>query len=108
MRDLVRVDISTTRHLGHGGCVCGSGEDDPGNLFSLYFIRKDKISITHCRQSKYDSCQEIWIGTPESSDTCKIKLPKFSASKCGTNLGRDGGREIIQLRPPYITRVIKA
>ena len=36
------VDVSTTRHLGHGGCVCGSGEDDQGNLFASSFLQKEK------------------------------------------------------------------
>ena len=71
-RDPIRVDISTTRNMGYGGHVCGSGEDDLGNLFSLSFLRKEKISPTHRRRSKYYAGQEIRIGTPELSDVSKI------------------------------------
>ena len=38
----IRVDISTTRNLGHGGCIFGSGEDDMGNLFVLSFFGQKK------------------------------------------------------------------
>ena len=51
-RDQIRVDISTTRHLGYGGRVCGSGKDDLGNLFASFFLRKNKTPLTHCRSSK--------------------------------------------------------
>ena len=40
------------------------------------------------------------IGTSESSDVIKLKVPKFSAGKCGTNAGRDGVRSILQRRTP--------
>ena len=40
--------------------------------------------------SKYDAVQEIRIGTPESSDSIKRKVPKFSVGKRKTNSGRDG------------------
>ena len=39
--------------------------------------------------SKYNAGQEIRIGTPESSDFKKLKVPKFSAGKRGNNSGRD-------------------
>ena len=51
-RNLIRVDISATRHLGHGGCICRSVEDALGNLFDLSFILKEKNPVTHCRSSK--------------------------------------------------------
>ena len=104
----IRMDISTTRRLGHGRCIFGSGKNDPGNLFASYFLQKYKIPLTHLRISKYYAGQEIRIGTPESSDVRKVKIPKFSAGKRGTNLGRDGGRCIIQLRPPSDNQVRKA
>ena len=40
--DPIIVDISTTRHLGHGERICVSGEDDQGNLFVSSFLWKDK------------------------------------------------------------------
>ena len=63
-RDPISVDISTTRHNGYGVCVCGSGEDDLVNLFASYFLRKEKIPLTHRKSSKYDISQEIHIGNP--------------------------------------------
>ena len=53
------------------GCVHGSGKDDLGNLFELYFFWKDKILLTHCRRAKYNFVPEIWTRTPESSDISK-------------------------------------
>ena len=41
--------------------------------------------------SKYDSSQEIRIGTRESSVVCKLEVPKFVVRKRGANLGCDGG-----------------
>ena len=38
----IRVDIPTTRHLVHGGRVCGSRENDLGNLLPRIFFRKTK------------------------------------------------------------------
>ena len=93
MRNPIIVDISRMRHLRHGGGgVCGSVEDALGKLVTSYFLCKEKIPITHRRRSKYDTGQEIRIVTPESSGVSKIKVPKFSAGKRGTNLGRDVGR----------------
>ena len=42
MHDPIGVDISTTRHLGHGGCVYGSGEDYPGGGMPRILSRKTK------------------------------------------------------------------
>ena len=89
-RNPIRVDISTTCHLGRGGCVFRSGEDAPGNLFASYFLRKEKPLI-HSRSSNNDAGQEIWIGTTESSNVSEGKIPKFSEGKCGANSGRGGG-----------------
>ena len=38
----IRMDISSTRHLGHMIFVRGSGEDDSRNLFVSSFLRKDE------------------------------------------------------------------
>ena len=54
-RDPIRVDISTTRHLGYGGRIFGSGVDDPGKKFASSFLRKDKIPLTHRRIYNYSS-----------------------------------------------------
>ena len=91
MRDPIIVDISTMRHLVYGGRICGSGEDDPGNLFASSFLRKEKITITHCRISKCAAGRESRIGDPDSSDTRKLEVSKFSVIKSGSNLGRGGG-----------------
>ena len=42
----LRVDISTTRHLGHRRRVSGSGENDSGNLFSSSFLQESKTLST--------------------------------------------------------------
>ena len=68
MNNPIRVDIYTTRHLGHRGCIHRSGEDTPGNIFASYYLWKEKTPLTHHRSSKYDTGQEIHIGTPEASD----------------------------------------
>ena len=73
------------RHLGHGGRVCRIGENDSGNLFALYFIRKDKNPLTHCRRSKYDAGQEIGTGTLESSDVSKGEIPNFPVGERRTD-----------------------
>ena len=66
------------------------------NLFASYFSQKDKIPLTHRMISKYDAGQEIWIGTPESSDISKGKSPKLSVGKRRTNSSLDGVRSILQ------------
>ena len=76
--DPIRVDIYVTRHLGHGVCVCRSGEDASGKLFSLSCIRLYKKPLTHHMVSNYDSGKEIWTGTPESSDFREEKKPRLS------------------------------
>ena len=83
------MDISSARHLGHRRLVCTSVEDDPRNLFSLYFIRKDKNSLPCHRSSKYDAGKEIRNGSSESSDISTIEVLKLHAGECRTVLGRD-------------------
>ena len=60
-------------------------QNDPGNFFASSFLRREKKPLTHYRSSKYDAGQKIKVETPESSDVRKRKVPKFSASKHGTN-----------------------
>ena len=96
----IRVDISTKHPLGHGVCVCGSGENNPGNLFALSVPQKDKNPLTHNRSSKYDAGQEIRTGTPESSDVIIGEVLKTLSGERRTNTGCDGRRGIIQCRPP--------
>ena len=79
-----------------GGCIRRSGEDDLGNLFVFYFLRKDKNPLTHSRSSKYDANKYVWNGTPESSDVREVEVPKLSEGKRGTNLDHYGRRSIIQ------------
>ena len=62
----IRVNISTTRHLGNGGCVCGSGENDSGNLFASSFPRKDENSLTHSRNSNNNAALGGQTWPPES------------------------------------------
>ena len=64
----------------------------------LFFRYKNPL--THRRSSKYNSGQESRIGTPESSDISKIKVPKFPESKRGDDLGSDGRRSVLQRGPP--------
>ena len=90
-RDPIRVDISATHHLGHGGCGCGGGEYALGKKIVSSFVQKYKNTLTHCRIFKYYSGQEIRTGAPESSDSSKGKMPQFSDGKCRTNSGREGG-----------------
>ena len=60
----IRVYIPTTCHEEHGIRVCGSGEDSSGKRFDSHFLQKIKISLSHCKHSKYNSSQEIWSGLP--------------------------------------------
>ena len=57
MRNPIRVDISTTRHLWHERYIWRSGKYGPGNLFALYLLQKYKIPLTHSRSSKYNAYQ---------------------------------------------------
>ena len=75
------MDISTTRHLGYGRCVRGSGENDSGNLFASSFLQKDEKLLTHRRNSKYDADQGGSTGPHESSDVSSGEIPKLSAGK---------------------------
>ena len=81
----IKVDIYTTHHLGHGGCVHGSGENDLGNLFASSFPHKDKKPLTHRRNYKYDSNQGVWTGPPEPSDVSEGEIPKLSVGNHGTD-----------------------
>ena len=72
----IRVDISTTRHLGHMGRVRRSGENNSVNHFASSFLRKDENPLTHSRISKYDASQQIRTVTSESSDVIKGEIPK--------------------------------
>ena len=38
-------------HLVNRGRICGSREDGPANVSALFFLQKDKISLTHRRTS---------------------------------------------------------
>ena len=84
------MDISSTRHLGHRRLVRGSGEGDLGNLFASYFLRKDENPLSCSRSSKYDSGQEIRIGTPESSDVRSREVFKLHTREHRTGSGREG------------------
>ena len=99
----MRVDICVTRQLGHRGCIHRSGECYPGKRFTLYFFPKDKNSLTHRRISKYNSDQDIWTDTTESSEVRKGERPKLSSGKQGTDLGHNGGRGILLQGPPTYT-----
>ena len=81
----IRVDISTLRHLGHGRCIRGGGENDSGNLFSFSFLRKDKNPLTHLRNSKYDDDQGGQTWPHESSDISEGEISKLPAGKHGTD-----------------------
>ena len=78
----------------------GSGEDDLRNLFASYFLWKDENHPPRHRSSKYDSRQEIRTGTPEFSDVCTGEVLNLHARYRRTDTGRDGGRGILQFRPP--------
>ena len=71
-----------------------------GKPFCLIFSLEGQIPLTHRRSSKYNTIQEIWVGNPESSYGSKRKVPKFSASNHGADSGRNGGRNVLQYRPP--------
>ena len=47
-----RIDISSTRHLGHERCVRGSGENNTGILLASSFIQKDEYPLPRRRGSK--------------------------------------------------------
>ena len=102
------MGIYTITHLEHGGAIVEVEKMIRETFFASYFLHKDKIHLTHHRSSKYDAGQEIRIGTPEYSDVSKTKVPNFSASKCGTNSGRYGGRRVLQCQPPPDARGRKA
>ena len=53
----IRMDISSTHHLGHRRRVCGSEEYDSRNLFASYFLQKDENPISCRRSSKYHAGQ---------------------------------------------------
>ena len=96
----IRMDIFSTRYLGHRRFVCRSGEDDSRNLFASYFIRKYEDPLPRRRSSKYNAGQEIRNGTLESSDVISGEVLKLHAREHITGMGRDGRGGILQCRPP--------
>ena len=94
------MDISSLLNLGYRRRVCGSGENDSGKLFALSFLWKDENLLPHRRSSKYNSGQEIWTGTPESSDVLSGEVLKLHVRERRTVTVCDGGRVILQCRPP--------
>ena len=91
-----RIDISSTRHLGHRRLVSRSGEDDLGNLFAPSFLKKDENPLPRCRRSKYGAHQEIRTGTPESSDVSSVELLKLHVRDHRTDTVRDTRGGVIQ------------
>ena len=100
MSNPIRVDISSTRHLGHGRRVCGSGENYLGNLFASSFIWKDENPLSYCRSLKYDAGQEIRAENPEPSDVSTVEVLKLPGGERVPGLGRDRRRGILQCQPP--------
>ena len=49
-----------------------------GNLLASLLPQKVKISLAHCRNSKYDDGQEIRPGPPDFYDIREPELPKFA------------------------------
>ena len=95
-----RVDISTSRHLGHERRVHWSGENDLGNLFLSSFLRKDENPLTHRRIYKYNAGQESWTGTTEYSNVSTGEVLKLPEGDRGTVSGRDRRIGILQCLPP--------
>ena len=62
--------------------------------FCLVFSPERQKPSPHCRRSSYNAYQDIWTGTPESSNIRKGEVPKLSAGKRGTNLAVTGGGEL--------------
>ena len=96
----IRMDISSTRHLVHGRRVCGSGEDDLGNLLALSFLRKNENPLPYSGSFKYNASQEIRTGNPEYSDVSTVEVLKLHAGERRLGTGRDGRRSILQCWPP--------
>ena len=96
----IRLDISSTCQLGHGRRIRGSGKNILRNFFASYFVQKDERPLPHFRISKYNAGQEIRNGTPEPSDVSTVELLKISEGECGTGLGCDVRRGIIQCQLP--------
>ena len=96
----IRIDISSTRHLGHRILVRGSGEYYSQNLFASSFLRKDKNPLPRRRSFKYDAGQEIRTGTTESSDARSVEVLKLHTREHITGTGRDGRRGVLQCQPP--------
>ena len=94
------MDISSTRRLGHGRHVCGSGEDDSRNIFASSFLRKDGNPLPRHRKSKYNAGQENRTGAPESSDASSVEVLKLQSREHRTGTGRDGSWIILQCQPP--------
>ena len=98
--DPIGVEIYTTCHKEYGRSVCGSGENDLGNLFSLPFLRIDKIPLTYSRISKYDAGKKMRPEPHEPCDFREQEIPKFATCKHRVYLRRDMGGRILQCQPP--------
>ena len=101
------MEFFTTRHEEYGRLGCGRREATSGNLFSMPFLRKTKISHTPHRKSKYDAGQEIRPGTPQSCDVRGRKISKFATCKHGSYLGRDRENRVICRQSPSSAQGIK-
>ena len=90
MRDPIKMNIPSTRHLGHRRLVRGSGEDDSRNLFTSYFIQKDENLLPRRRRSKYNVSQESQNANPEYSDSSTGEVTKLYTRERRTDTCRDG------------------
>ena len=86
------------RHTKYKRRVCGSGDNDSGNVFEWTFIWKEKMPLTHIMSSKYDTGQERLPGPPEYRDSREKEIPKFATCKHIIYLVSDGGRRVFQRR----------
>ena len=70
----IRVDIFTTHHKKYGMRIRRHREASSGNLFSVHFLQKIKISHTPRSNSKFDSGQEGRTGPPKYRNVWKQKI----------------------------------
>ena len=70
-----RVDISTTRHLGHGGCVHGIGKNDSENIFASYFLRKEKNLSPIVGTLSTTTIKKVGLGLLNPVTSSKEKYP---------------------------------
>ena len=59
------------------------------NIFASSFLRKYENPLPRRRSSKYDFGQEIWTGTPTSSDVGSGEVLKLHTRERITDTGRD-------------------